>query len=76
MARGAVKATKTPAPEPPAPWILSQEPSGLWRAMINLGGEFCPLGYFGSREDAEATLAAYERPRRPRTPPRAGPAGA
>jgi len=40
--------------------------------MINLDGDFHPLGYFGSREDAEALVAAYEKPRRPKKPPSAG----
>ncbi|HEY4032260.1 MAG TPA: hypothetical protein VGM25_18080 [Caulobacteraceae bacterium] len=66
-----MKATpKTPVPELPQAWVLAEEPNGVWRAMINLGGEFVPLGYFGSREDAEATLAAYDKPRRPPMPPR------
>jgi len=70
-----VKAIKTPDPEPAEPWVVSQEPSGLWSAMINVGGELCPLGYFGSREDAEGIVAAYQKPKRPPTPPRAETAG-
>jgi hypothetical protein len=44
------------------PWIVSQEPSGAWSAMINLHGEWVPLGYFGAREDAEETIAACFQP--------------
>ncbi|MGZ3275875.1 MAG: hypothetical protein ACXU82_20305 [Caulobacteraceae bacterium] len=47
------------------PWIVSQDPSGLWSAMINLGGDWVPLGYFGAREDAEETIAACLQPSRP-----------
>lgn len=65
-ARRAVKAIKTPAPELAPPWVLSQEANGVWSAMINLGGDLFPLGYFGSREDAEDTIAAYQQPRPPR----------
>jgi hypothetical protein len=42
--------------------MLSQEPNGAWRAMINVRGEWVPLGYFGAREDAEETIAACLRP--------------
>jgi hypothetical protein len=62
-----VKALKNPAPEVSERGVLSQEPNGVWRAMINLGGELFPLGYFGSREDAEDTIAAYHNSRRPRS---------
>lgn len=65
-----MKPLKTPAPEAAERWLLSQEPNGVWRAMINLGGELFPLGYFGSREDAEETIAAY-RNARPRSTPAA-----
>ena len=44
------------------PWALHQEPDGMWRALINLRGQWVPLGYFGAREDAEATIAAYFKP--------------
>jgi hypothetical protein len=56
---------KVPEPAiPPAeePWVLSQEPGGAWRALINLRGEWVPLGYFGAREDAEETIAECMRP--------------
>lgn len=55
------------APSPPTapaeePWIVSQEPSGAWRALINLHGEWVQLGYFGAREDAEETIAECLKP--------------
>jgi hypothetical protein len=68
-ARRKVKAIKTPAATPEVTttgsWTLSQEPGGLWSAMIHLNGEWLPLGYFGARGDAEATIAACLRPARP-----------
>jgi len=61
-----VKGIKTPAAAPEAsdPWVLTQEPGGLWSAMIHLNGQWLPLGYFGARDDAEATIAACLRPSR------------
>jgi hypothetical protein len=44
------------------PWIVSQDPSGAWSAMINLQGQWVELGYFGAREDAEETIAACFQP--------------
>lgn len=44
------------------PWIVSQDPSGAWTAVINLHGEWVQLGYFGAREDAEETIAACLQP--------------
>jgi len=52
-------ATIVPAEDP---WIVSQEPGGAWSAIINLRGEWVPLGYFGAREDAEETIAACLQP--------------
>jgi hypothetical protein len=40
------------------PWIVQQDPSGAWTALVNIEGEWIPLGYFGAREDAEETIAA------------------
>jgi len=60
-----VSATSVPdVPKTPEPWIVSQDPSGLWTAMINLGGDWIPLGYFGAREDAVETIAACLQPGR------------
>jgi hypothetical protein len=50
--------------EVPDPWVLSEEPNGAWRALINVQGEWIPLGYFGAREDAEETIAACLLPPR------------
>jgi len=52
------------SPNAPAeePWVVSQDPSGAWRAQINLRGEWVSLGYFGAREDAEETIAACMQP--------------
>jgi len=61
-----VSATSVPdVPPTPEPWIVSQDPSGLWSAMINLDGDWIPLGYFGARADAEETIAACLQPSRP-----------
>lgn len=54
-------------PDPPnvpaeEPWIVSQDDSGAWSAMINLQGAWVQLGYFGAREDAEETIAACMQP--------------
>jgi len=60
-----VSATSLSAvPKAAEPWIVSQDPSGLWSAMINLGGDWIPLGYFGAREDAMETIAACLQPSR------------
>jgi len=61
---GAVNLSNDPVPDVPDPWALSQEPNGAWRALINLHGEWIPLGYFGAREDAEETIAACLLPPR------------
>jgi hypothetical protein len=50
--------------EAPDSWVLSEEPNGAWRALINVQGEWIPLGYFGAREDAEETIAACLLPPR------------
>ena len=58
--------SKIPVPEVEEPWLLTQERNGAWRAMISLGGELYPLGYFGSREDAEEMIALHLPASRPR----------
>jgi len=52
----------TEAPESPEPWVVTEEPNGVWSASINLDGEWIPLGYFGARQDAEETIAACLHP--------------
>jgi hypothetical protein len=52
----------SPDPEPLNPWALHQEPDGMWRALINLRGEWVHLGYFGAKEDAEQTIAECLNP--------------
>jgi len=61
-----ISATSNPdGPEVLEPWIVSEDASGLWSAMVNLDGEWIPLGYFGARADAEETIAACFHPSRP-----------
>jgi hypothetical protein len=69
LAGGPVNVPNTPAPEAPEPWVVSQEPNGAWSAVINLHGEWIPLGYFGAREDAEETIAACLQPPTKAPPP-------
>ena len=61
-------------PHTPESWVLSQEPSGAWRALINLHGSWVQLGYFGAREDAEETIAACIHPGPPSSPAEESPA--
>ena len=68
-ASDAVNVSKTPVPEAPEPWLVSEEPNGVWSAAINLHGEWIPLGYFGAREDAEETIAACLQPPKPAPKP-------
>lgn len=46
-------------------WLVSEDSTGLWSAMVKLDGEWIPLGYFGARQDAEETIAACLQPSRP-----------
>ncbi len=65
-ASDAVSFSSTPVPEAPSePWLLSQEPNGVWSASIHLYGEWIALGFFGAREDAEETIAACLQPPKP-----------